>query len=400
MSRLLRLSVAVLLTALVLYWSHPSEIVSATARADWRWLLASLGLVFIDRTLMAMRWIDLLVALAPGSRPPLSAVLRVFFTSSFVSNFVPSVASDLYRAYALSRYDVHLAESTASVLMDRALGVLSVVLVAAVALPFAPAIAARGSMVATVILLFALCAVAACVVFSERAAAFVRSTARRIPLGVLHRVTDALTDAVRRYADHHREMVRVLALSIMVQIIRVLQAWCLGVALGIALPLSAYFVFIPIIVFIMQVPVSINGIGTTQAAFAWTFVPQGAPPAEVFALSMLFLALGIVGTLPGGLFYATDAGRGPGGSQGHGPHGSQGHGRHGSQGHGGHGRHGRHGRHGSQAGSQRHGPRGAHRTLQVPATQRPTPQDTCLGTLGIGRWELSQGEGRRGIHGD
>ena len=105
------------------------------------------ALVLVDRTLMAMRWIDLLVALAPGSRPPLSAVVRVFFVSSFVSNVIPSVGADLYRAYELSRYNVHLAESTASVLMDRALGVLSVVLVAAVALPFAT-VEGRGELVA------------------------------------------------------------------------------------------------------------------------------------------------------------------------------------------------------------------------------------------------------------
>src|SRR5437868_14529705 len=114
-----RPAVAVVLTAAVLYYSHPSQILAAAAGADWRWLAAAVALVLVDRTLMAMRWIDLLVALAPGSRPPLSSVLRVFFVSSFISNFVPSVASDLYRAYALSRYDVHLAASTASVLMDR-----------------------------------------------------------------------------------------------------------------------------------------------------------------------------------------------------------------------------------------------------------------------------------------
>ena len=299
--KILRIAVAVVLTAVVLYWSHPSQILAATANADWRWLLAALGLVFVDRALMAMRWIDLLVALAPGSRPPLGAVLRVFFTSSFVSNFVPSVASDLYRAWALSRYDVHLAESTASVLMDRALGVLSVVIVAAAALPFAPAIADRASMIGTVAALFALCAVAAAVVFSEEAARMTRAAVRWIPLRLLHRVTDVLTDAVRRYAEHHRELLRVLVVSVVVQVIRVLQAWCLGVALGIALPLPAYFVFVPLIVFVMQVPVSVNGIGTTQAAFAWTFVPQGAPAPAVFALSVLFLALGIVGTLPGGV---------------------------------------------------------------------------------------------------
>jgi len=248
---LLRAAVAVILTAVVLYYSHPSQILEAASGAQWRWLIAALALVLVDRTLMALRWIDLLVALTPGSRPPLSGVLRAFFVSSFVSNFVPSVASDLYRAYALSQYDVHLAESTASVLMDRALGVLSVVLVAAAALPFAPKLAGLDAMLVTVGLLFALCAVAAVVVFSERAADLVRATARRITIGVLHRVTDALTDAVRRYAAHHAEMLRVLALSVVVQIIRVLQAWCLGLALGLHLAPWTYFVFIPLIVFIM-----------------------------------------------------------------------------------------------------------------------------------------------------
>ena len=294
---------AVGLTAIVLYYSHPSDILSAAARTSWPWLLAALALVLVDRTLMAMRWIDLLVALAPGSRPPLGAVLRVFFTSSFVSNFVPSVASDLYRAYALSRYDVHLAESTASVLMDRALGVLSVVLVAAAAMPFAPSFAGLDTMIVTIVLLFALCAVATAVIFSERAADLVRSAARAIPLRVLHTVTDALTDAVRRYHAHHAALLRVLAWSVIVQIIRVLQAWCLGLSLGLHLAPWTYFVFIPLIVFVMQVPVSVNGIGTTQAAFLW-FVPYGASSAEAVALSWLFWGLGIVGTLPGGLLYA------------------------------------------------------------------------------------------------
>jgi uncharacterized protein (TIRG00374 family) len=304
LTRFFRFAVAVVLTTLVLYWSHPSQILAATAGADLRWVAAALALVLVDRSLMALRWIDLLVALAPGSRPPLGSVLRVFFVSSFVSNFVPSVASDLYRAYALSRYDVHLAESTASVLMDRALGVLSVVLVGAAALPFAHDIAARDGLIAGLALAFVLCAVAAAVVFSERAAGWVRAAAAVMRIKTLTRVTEALTDAVRRYASHHGEMLRVLALSVVVQVIRVLQGWCLGVALGIQLPLTAYFIFVPVIVLIMQLPITVNGIGTTQAAFHWLFVPQGAPAPHVFALSVLFLALGIVGTLPGGVLYA------------------------------------------------------------------------------------------------
>jgi len=299
-----RLAIALILTGVVLYLSRPSEILAATASADLRWLAAALGLVLVARPLMAMRWIDLLVALAPGSRPPLGAVLRVFFVSSFVSNFVPSVASDMYRAYALSKYDVHLAESTASVLMDRALGVLSVVLVGGVSLLFARNVSVPRELLLSLGLMFAVCAVAAAVVFSETAAGWVRACAALMPIALLRRVAETLTDAVRRYADHHREMVRVLAFSIVVQIIRVLQAWCLGVGLGLSLPASAYFAFIPVIVLIMQLPITPNGLGTTQAAFYWLFLPAGAPAPRVFALSVLFLALGIVGTLPGGILYA------------------------------------------------------------------------------------------------
>jgi len=136
-SRILRLLVAVGLTAAVLYNAHPREVLRAAAHADLTWIGLAIGLVLLDRSLMALRWIDLLSALTPGSRPPFTVVLRIFFVSSFVSNFVPSVAADMYRAYALARHDVHLAESTASVLMDRVLGVLSMALVGAVALPFA-----------------------------------------------------------------------------------------------------------------------------------------------------------------------------------------------------------------------------------------------------------------------
>jgi glycosyltransferase 2 family protein len=303
LARLLKLLLALALTALVVYWSNPSQILHAAAAMDWRWLGAAIALVFVDRTLMAMRWIDLLVALAPGTRPPLAAVLRVFFVSSFVSNFVPSVGADLYRAYALSRYDVHLAESTASVLMDRALGVLSVVLVAAAALPFAQ-VEGRRELQILLAMMGVICGIAAAVIFSERAAHRIRAFARMIPIRLLHRVIAALTDAVRAYAQHHAAVSRVLALSVLVQIFRVLQAWCLGRGLGIDLPLATYFAFIPLIVFIMQIPITPNGLGTTQIAFERFFVPQGASAPHVVVLSLLFLSLGVLGSLPGGLLYA------------------------------------------------------------------------------------------------
>jgi hypothetical protein len=84
----------------------------------------------------------------------------------------------------------------------------------------------------------------------------------------------------------------------------VLQAWCLGRALAIDAAPLVYFAFVPLILLVMLLPVSINGIGTSQAAFVWFFGRAGVPSADAFALSVLFLALGVLGNLPGGLLYA------------------------------------------------------------------------------------------------
>ena len=304
MLRIFRVLVAVILTAAVFYLAHPSDVVRAAAGADLRWLAAAVASVLADRTLMAMRWMDLLAALSPGSRPRFVSVLRIFFVSSFVSNFVPSVAADMYRAYALSRHDVHLAESTASVLMDRLLGVLSMAIVGLASLLVATAPGVGRGVIVSLAAAFAACAIAGLVVFSDRAASGLLHAVAVLPSRTARRVASSLTDAIRRYARHRTELVRVLLMSIVVQAIRVLQAWCLGVALGVDLPLTAYFAIVPVILLIMQVPITINGLGTTQVAFVTLFGASGVGAAPATALSILFLVLGVIGSLPGGVLYA------------------------------------------------------------------------------------------------
>jgi hypothetical protein len=96
----------------------------------------------------------------------------------------------------------------------------------------------------------------------------------------------------------------VLLGSLAVQVLRIVQAYFLGAGLGITVPLSTYFAFVPLILLVMLLPVTFNGIGTSQAAFVWFFGRAGVAAPAAFALSVLFVALGVVGNLPGGLLYA------------------------------------------------------------------------------------------------
>ena len=334
-ARAVRVVIAAALTALLLWQSNPKAVWQAAREADWRFIVLACVLVAIDRVLMAYRWWTLLAPLDAagrpegrhydtaarsrpevghydnstrsadldvGRRPPLGTVMRIFFVSTFVGTFLPaSVGGDAVRAYGLSKEGVQGVEAVASVLMDRLLGVISILIVA-----IAGAILARDlidirALFPALALLTVLCAVALTVVFSPRAAIAAARLLAFLPRG---RVTGTrLVTAIQRYANLHLPMANVLLCSIAVQVLRVLQTYCLGLALGLAVPLGVYFALVPIILLIVLMPITINGIGTAQAGFMWLFGRAGVASAPAFALSVLFLAIAVVGNLPGGLLY-------------------------------------------------------------------------------------------------
>jgi uncharacterized protein (TIRG00374 family) len=300
LARVARVVIAVGLTALLLWHSDPRAVWNAARAADWRFIALACALVALDRVLMAYRWWALLAPLE--SRPPVGTVMRIFFVSTFVGTFLPaSVGGDAVRAYGLSKEGVGGVDAVASVLMDRLLGIISILIVAIAGAMLARDLIDIRALFPAFAVLIVLCALALAIVFSPRAAAAAAQVLAILPRG--RETAERLVQAIQRYASFHLPMVNVLLCSIAVQVLRVLQTYCLGLALGLAVPLGVYFALVPIILLIVLMPITINGIGTTQAGFVWLFGRAGVAGAPAFALSVLFLAIAIVGNLPGAFLY-------------------------------------------------------------------------------------------------
>ena len=299
-----RAVVAAGLTGYLLWRSHPRDVLAALAGADWRLIAIAVLLVFVDRALMAYRWVVLLCIVDPAERPPLVEVMRIFFVSTFVGTFLPaSIGGDAVRAYSMAQLNVRGSDAVASVFMDRMLGVASILVMAAVGLTRARDLAGNVTIMLSLAVAASACVVTLALIFSEGAARIMTALLAGMPVSVRHS-GDRVIESIRRYAAYHGQLTSVLVGSILVQILRIVQAYFLGRSLAIAMPLPAYFAFIPLILLVMLLPVTINGIGTSQAAFVWFFGRAGVPAASAFTLSVLFVALGVVGNLPGGLLYA------------------------------------------------------------------------------------------------
>jgi glycosyltransferase 2 family protein len=300
-----RLIVAGGLTAYIFWKIHPRAVLAAGAGADWGLIGAAVVLVLADRSLMAYRWVVLLCTVEPASRPPLAAVMRIFFVSTFVGTFLPaSVGGDAVRAYSLARLGVRAEDAVASVFMDRILGVASIITVAAIGLTLARDLAGNGAILVALTAAGAMCVATVLLIFSRRSAALATRVVELLPLRTVRHAGRRVIESIRMYVAYPGSLFNVLVCSIAVQGLRIVQAYYLGRGLGLDAPLQTYVAFVPIILLVMLLPVTFNGIGTSQAAFVWFFGRVGVAAPAAFALSVLFVALGIIGNLPGGFLFA------------------------------------------------------------------------------------------------
>jgi uncharacterized protein (TIRG00374 family) len=303
--RLVRAAVAILLTAAVLWQTDFGAVLDALRGPNPAPLVAAVALVILDRALNGWRWVALLGAIDPSHRPSLPRALRVFFVSTFLGTFLPgSVGGDAVRTVATTRLGVPAADAAASVVLDRLLGAIGILLVAVLGLATMPDLAADTVVVAAVAFSSIVAAAGAALVFSRAGAAAAERLIGWMPGRGLRHVGTTLVETVRVHGKNRARMAAVLAASVLVQLLRVLEAWTIGLALGLPVGLEVYFGLVPLILLIILLPVTVNGIGTSQAAFVWLFGRSGVDPADAFALSVLFLALGVVGNLPGAVLYA------------------------------------------------------------------------------------------------
>ena len=113
----------------------------------------------------------------------------------------------------------------------------------------------------------------------------------------------AMVNALYEYRTRKMVAATALAESLTLQVLMCVVAFCFGSALRLTLEWHQYFVLFPIIAFVMNIPVTPSGVGTTEWASSELFVKMGQSSDAGIAF-MLLLRLNILCVgLPGGLLY-------------------------------------------------------------------------------------------------
>lgn len=300
----LRLLVSVGLLWYVLSKTELSAIADSMRSVDWIWLLAAFISLFIGKIWTGYRWQKLLEA--HGLRVPLRLLVNSLFVGQFFNSFLPStVGGDAVRAYDTAVYSRDPMRSVTAVFVDRLIGVFALVLLGVVAIGVgiwlnADVAAYTWLIIASLVI----CVVAIIVVFDPTLAAHCEALLNRFKLPkVANKVRKASKALLALRAERHLLWIS-FVVSLLLQLNVVMYYYFCALALNINVPLIYFFLFTPIVLIILLVPFSINGIGLRESAYVFFLGMVGIGASDAIAFSWLSFGLMLSHGVIGGIVFA------------------------------------------------------------------------------------------------
>ncbi|MEO0080829.1 MAG: lysylphosphatidylglycerol synthase transmembrane domain-containing protein [candidate division WOR-3 bacterium] len=166
----------------------------------------------------------------------------------------------------------------------------------------------RGDLMFALLLLILVLLVAmTLMLFNDRAHRLVSLSLGRVRFAGVGTLLDRAYSAVKQFRNHYGPLGVSFTLGIGVQTCLSFSWYHSAQAVGAAVPLVYYLIFIPLLNIVVNVP-SIGGLGVREASFVALFtqswVSGALTDSRAFAIAVVFLALDLVFALVGGLLFA------------------------------------------------------------------------------------------------
>ncbi|MGE5199148.1 MAG: lysylphosphatidylglycerol synthase transmembrane domain-containing protein [Rhodospirillaceae bacterium] len=260
--------------------------------------------------LSAWRWWLLLRPVRLGV--PYLRMVAFYFIGMFFNIFLPTiVGGDAVKAILLTRETGAPARSTMSVFMERNVGLFALLTIATAAAFVAPPVDVKGfNLLQLTLLVFAGFVAANIVLASRPAYRLVDYLVALTPLSRIRSRAASLYEALVPYREARWRglLAAAAAQSFLFQAVVILVVFLNANALGLSVPVSALAVFVPLISLAGMLPISVNGLGVREALYLLLFGRLGVPADAAVSMALLYFAVTLAASLPGGAVYALQPG--------------------------------------------------------------------------------------------
>jgi hypothetical protein len=287
-----------IITLLLVYKTSPREIISSFREVILPWILLSFSLHAFGLIISAIRW-QILIA-AQGDNVPLSFLIKSYLVGTFFNNFLPTrFGGDVIRIWDSSRYSHSLAKSSATILVERLSGIFVLLLFVLIASLIRLDMAAQLPMIWGALFLGTSGLLLIIVFFLPISQKLIQSLPLPGKTELIKKKIIEFQKAGHNFRHHQSKIALAIFWAFLLQINVILHYYLIGLSLKVSIPLIDYFIFVPIVLLLLTIPVTINGLGLREGAYIEIFAYYGISASVAFAFSLIdvifMLLLGIIG---------------------------------------------------------------------------------------------------------
>ena len=276
--------------------------------ASLPWVLAALVLWTMNVAASTWRWHLLLRA--QDVQLPRRRLFGSFLVANFFNNFLPSnIGGDVIRIRDTAPAAQSTTLAATVVLVDRGLGLMGLVLIAAMGASMAVSLHGQGVLPIGPSWLWLAFFVSAAVAVP---AMYAPDTFGRMlrPLAFLHREwvekqIQHITETLGRFREKPSSLIGCFGGAVLVQALVVAFYLAVVYALNIPVTASDLAVIVPLSIVVQMLPVSVNGFGVREATFSFYFTRVGLPIESAVLLSLVAAGITMLHSLSGAAVYVT-----------------------------------------------------------------------------------------------
>ncbi|MBN1897258.1 MAG: flippase-like domain-containing protein [Spirochaetes bacterium] len=231
-------------------------------------------------------------------------LLRFHFISLFMQNFLPAtIGQDLVKGFLAFKGNPKI-QVAVSIFMARLFGIFSLVLIANIAfLGFGtdnPSLIKLKTYANILLLVFILILL---VLFNNKFQFIVKRimSSDKMKLGFLKKLHIVVILGKINLYKNTRFFLLLFTVSFIIQIIFILGNYFIFLSIDQSIALFYFFLFIPVIVFIALLPISLNGLGIKEGLYYYFFKSLVPSPDIIFAVILLDISLRLLFSFIGGV---------------------------------------------------------------------------------------------------
>ena len=267
------------------------------------WLALAVSLHIPGNLISAYRW--QILARAQGDHHPLGYLLQSYLVGQFFNNFLPTrFGGDVVRIWDGSRHSKSLVKSSAIVVVDRSTGLIALFLFALAASLFRLEFAQKLPVIWVSLLVGIAGLLAAAAFFLPLTGRLLEKAAFKGAPGKVIQKVVSFRQVLIGYKDHKKPFLTAMVWAFILQVNVVVYYFLIGKAFHLTIPLSDYFIFIPIVLLIQTIPISLGGLGPRELAYVEIFKYYGIAASTAFSFSMVAdVSVNLFIGLIGGIIY-------------------------------------------------------------------------------------------------